>query len=745
VKHAKNIAIGAALFTLAGIGCSDDSSGPLGNVDALIILQRPKRNDGGDIFQYTSYIPGARLIKLEPPTADGKITELCCSNAGAEFQQMDIMAYDLSFDAKSVVFSGRLSTQQSFGLFLLNLEDGSVTQLATDPARDYVSPLFLPGDKIFFVANDVVELGAPQFQDEYERGTTTQVGRINVDGTGLELGARNLSHRAHPSLASDGRVMMTEWRHLGGVNEGDLIFMNSDMTSQREAYGREGTGFSNSYLKAREISPGRYITIATARDRTLQAGVLLDVRLGFPSTSDGVLRADDQMSEAHASSVSLTPDVPSDREPSANTIGRYYDAFPLNAKEHPDLLVSWADGPVESGVLGEAGVDAVFGVYLYDSEHQQRHPILLDQDMWTVFARPLQARTAPPVASSAIDPKLAGTGLIGSMNVYDSTLHTFNPGEVFGVRIMEGFSSEGGGPRMFGTTMFEGHANIGLARVQTDGSWMANVPANVPVHLQAVDVYGMSLFNEPVWISVRGGESRVCGGCHEDRAKTTVIDPGLTMAFHDIKSAMSATPRQQRVATDIDLGNANLITTGMTAQQTLDATDKLVGMAWDKAVQPMFNGRCTGCHDGTPGPANPSYQIVDPATNTVVFAFTFNLTATPVMIPGTEGPQTYPASYVSIAGVDMEAVERLHLMITGDYKTYAEPMNSRGSLIVQKLNPMQVYPAPTTQRAFTTTAHSVDAGGVGYSELTQAEFLRLILAIDNGLNYYARENSAQHD
>jgi hypothetical protein len=298
---------------------------------------------------------------------------------------------------------------------------------------------------------------------------------------------------------------------------------------------------------------------------------------------------------------------------------------------------------------------------------------------------------------------------------------------------------------MFGTSMFEGHANIGLARVQTDGSWMANVPANVPVHLQAVDVYGMSLFNEPVWISVRGGESRVCGGCHEDRAKTTVIDPGLTMAFHDIKSAMSATPRQQRVATDIDLGNANLITTGMTAQQTLDATDKLVGMAWDKAVQPMFNGRCTGCHDGTPGPANPSYQIVDPATNTVVFAFTFNLTATPVMIPGTEGPQTYPASYVSIAGVDMEAVERLHLMITGDYKTYAEPMNSRGSLIVQKLNPMQVYPAPTTQRAFTTTAHSVDAGGVGYSELTQAEFLRLILAIDNGLNYYARENSAQHD
>ena len=42
-----------------------------------------------------------------------------------------------------------------------------------------------------------------------------------------------------------------------------------------------------------------------------------------------------------------------DRVPSADTVGRYYDAFPLNAKDKPDLLVSWADGPVESGVLGE--------------------------------------------------------------------------------------------------------------------------------------------------------------------------------------------------------------------------------------------------------------------------------------------------------------------------------------------------------------------------------------------------------
>ena len=72
MKHLKSIAIGAALFTTAGIGCGgDDNSGPLGSVDSLVILQRPKRNDAGDIFQYTSYIPGAHLVTLSPPTADG--------------------------------------------------------------------------------------------------------------------------------------------------------------------------------------------------------------------------------------------------------------------------------------------------------------------------------------------------------------------------------------------------------------------------------------------------------------------------------------------------------------------------------------------------------------------------------------------------------------------------------------------------------------------------------------------------
>ncbi|HEY1555232.1 MAG TPA: hypothetical protein VGF94_10410 [Kofleriaceae bacterium] len=773
----KSIAIGAALLTTLGVGCSgEDNSGPLGNIDSIVILQRPARNDTGDIFQYTSYVAGARLVKLSPPTAAGTVTVLCCDQAGPDFANIDISGYDISFDASEIVFSGKLSDNDNYGLFRLTLADGTVKQLSTDPGRDYVMPVYLPGNKIFFTTNSVVsntttDPNPLQHRDEYERGTTSQMGTINIDGSGEALGPRNLSHRALPSLASDGRIIFTNWDHLGPENAGHLMFMQSDMTDLREAFGKEGSGVSNSTLKAREIAPGRFIAIATDRDRTLQAGALIDVRLGMTSTdSDGNLRADTAMSEAHATSVVLTPDVPLDRTPSADTIGRYYDAFPLDAKESPQLLVSWADGPVESSTLDAAGVNANFGIYEYDSVTGERHPIFDDPNMWDIFARPLVARDAPPVTNSQIDQTLgASQAEIGAMNVYDSTLHTFTPGEVFGVRVMEGFSSEEGFPEMFGTTMFEGHAGLGVARVAADGSWLAKVPANVPLHLQTVDVYGMSLFNEPVWFSARPGETRVCGGCHEDRAATTVIQPGNTDAAQvGPTDAMSMVPRATRMTTVADTTDANLIKTdgSLDAAYLPAGIEKIVGVSWGSAdpttggtgsVQQVFNDHCVSCHGADNRAGVAPYTITNPLTMESV-TWTFRLDGAPIPAalqalntsPGMT-PQSWSASYYSVAGPDMEAVERNNLVISGNFKVYMNPEDAAHSILVQTVNPTVLFPAPcdassgaSCQRAFTTTPHqqesTVTALG-GYTELTPTEFYKLILAADMGVNYYARENN----
>jgi hypothetical protein len=738
----KSIALGAALAAAAsGVGCGSDD-GPLSNVDSLIILQRPKRNDMGDIFTYTSYKAGARIVKLSPPTADGKLEVICCDKFPG-FENVDISGYDLSFDAKEIVFSAALSNTQRYGLFVMNLTDGSAPeQLPTDPGRHYISPIFLPGERVMFTTDNLDEANARQFLDEYERGVTLQLGRINRDGSGEELAPRNLSHRTFPTLVSDGRVMFTQWDHMGGLNAGHLMFANQDMRELREGFGKEGTGASNSSYKVREISPGRFVAIASSRNRTVQSGALIDIRLGTVVTNKGVVSAADRATEANATFKVLTPDVPRGNEPSPERVGRYYDAFPLNAKDSPDLLVSWSDGPVESSVLSSAGLSANFGVYLYDSQ-RNRLPILDDPEMWDIFPRPLQARTAPPVVGSATDAKLNGQAQIGAMNVYESTMKNFAPGSLYGVRVIEGFSSEEGFPRMFGTSMFEGQASLGVAPVRPDGSWLATVPANVPLAVQAIDVFGMAQLPETVWFSAAKNESRVCGGCHEARDSSTVIDPGLTDA-----AAIGPTPmfglstRAQRQSALADLTNPNLISTAPGGKAA--GHDKLMGMAWNVAIQKVLNDKCVSCHDGNNTAGVAPYTLTDPVSGQTV-SWTFNLSETklPLQIAGMDLAGEWPASYFSLAGPDPEAIDEANLVIGGNYKAYTKPQNARESLLMEKLNPTQLFPEPnTTRRAFTTVPHSVNPqGGTRYTELTPTEFYKLILAIDHGMNYYARENN----
>jgi len=743
----KGIALSLALASgVAACGGSND--GPLGDVQALVILQRQARNEMGDIFQYTSYMPGARIIKLSPPTADGVQTTICCDQDAA-FSEVDISGYDLSFDATvdengvshgQLVFAAKRNSSETYGLFMMSLETGAIEQLPTDAGRDYTSPVFLAGGKIAFTTNEVVEPGAPQHRDEYERGTTLQLGFMNQDGTGEVLGPRNLSHRVFPASRSDGRVMFTQWDHLGGQNAGHLMMTNPDGTGLREVFGKEGTGITNSYLKAVEVSPGRVVAIGTSRDRTVQAGTILDIRLGTPRTlandetingiswPKGSVVAEIGQSEANATFRNYTPNVPTDRSPSVNQVGRYYDVYPLNANDYPDILVSWADGPVESGTLGAAGLTADFGVYLFDTKRGTRLPIL-NSPMWDIFAKPLRPRGAPqPIA--AIEPdQYAGSGtLLGSMNVYDTSLApVLATGSMYGVRVMEGFSSEEGFPEDFGTTEFEGHAELGVAPLADDNSWAAVVPANIPVHVQVVDKFGLARKTEPVWTSGRVGEARVCGGCHEDRTKVTPTQPGLLHAVVQgtgPAQMFQDTPRNSRMSTNY-------------------TRDGVMGVPWDAAVQPIFDSACLSCHDS--GSTNGwSVLLVDQATGMSV-PFSFSLSSAPVNIALGELMITgYSESYISMAGFMMEDLREAGITIMpvrGTYKPGMLPLDYASSETAKRLNPVQQFPTQNTNvRVMMPGDPNIDAvhNNLG---LTADQHYILQLAADMGVNWFARENN----
>jgi hypothetical protein len=738
----KSLAI-AALFAgpLLGAGCEEGQSNVLGGVQAIAYISS-EPVEPGNVFDYANAGTNGNIFTLTPPSASGVKKNLTNWTGGA------IHSMDLSFDAREIVFSGQAPGEDHYHIFRINVdgsnpcdaEKGKVSIGAcqiTDGANDEVYPIYLPGGRIFYTTNKSVEgPEVPQFRDEYERATTSQVGVMSKDGSDQILGPRNVSHRVSPYLRSDGRILLTEWRHLGEVNEGDLITMNQDLTGVREAFGREGNGITNAYLHAKEVAPGKVVTIGTSRDRTFQSGKIVLVDLGGAALSD--------QSEARSSYVDLTPDVPGDREPSFPHIGRYYDATLVGDVADLQLLVTWADGAVETETLAAAKASPDFGIYVYDGKSHERKPVVNEVGKWEFSPIAIVQRAEPVQLKDSFEAEDTQSTLISALNVYDSTIFpNLVKGSVKKVRISEGFSSEEGFPNMFGLTEFDGMARLGEVDVGSDGAFKALVPPNVPVRLQLIDKYGMAVgtdgdvmngsnASEPLWIQGRPGEARMCGGCHEDRTKTPAVAPG-------------SLPLQA-------LGAAAFDFPGKLRQERKSDTytyEQVMGVPWDKALQPIFDEKCVACHDGSAGAANPSYSLMD-VTDMVSFSFTFDLTSKPVELNFGDQMYTYSASHVTLLGPSMALREKQVVVTSGEIKTYVEPGSARGSDVIRRLNPPARFPAvDLNDRAFgAMPQHPADVGtynGVDGTrpefQLTPDEYYLLILMADNGGQYYARENA----
>jgi hypothetical protein len=366
--------------------------------------------------------------------------------------------------------------------------------------------------------------------------------------------------------------------------------------------------------------------------------------------------------------------------------------------------------------------NAQFGIYLLSEG--RRYPLFDDPKMWDVMPRPLKARDyVLPVTPT---PSTSGekSFVVGALNVYESSVFgNLARGSVEKVRLLEGFSAEEGFPDMFGLSEFDGQSRYGEVPVYADGSFSAKVPANVPLHMQLIDKFGMSVASEDIWLSGRPGEQRFCGGCHEDRAKNTLISPGNTEA--GVKGPINLdTPRSTRISTDYSY-------------------DKIRGVPWNLAIQPIFDAKCVSCHNGdATRPGNRSYTVTDATTGTMQ-TFTFDLRghAVPLMVGERRGEYDYPASYISLLGLEMEFGENdvtIAVVGGGTMPTYVTPGSAKNSMLVRKLNPPQRFKTvDAAVRAFPGASHPADVGG---QELTVDEYYRIILNIDMGAQFFFREN-----
>lgn len=753
--HAVTVFGLASFFALAG-GCSNSASPSSGadigaGVQSLLFIKRQTTTTqngnvtvdvaggNGQVLDYQRYVPGGSLNLLSPARADGAVTNLT-----KDFPQADFNGADVSFDAGQAVFSMKRDDNDHYHLYTVRLAPGPDGKFEmhqkTAGEWDDINPIYVPGAHgglIAFVTNEMYTAMGTR-ADEYEHAREAlQLATISVDGGDADrhLFAQNLSHTVAPFLRHDGKIGFSQWEHFGPINDVKLRLVNPDGTQQLAIAGQhanqQGQGKpGDSLFTVKEFSPNVMIGIVTARDRTIHAGALvrIDARnhndpvcLDAAAYTNGGVVGHACLDEENVQYEVLTPDVPTGSDPSP--VGRYREPSLL-----PDgrVLVSWAGGPVND--LNEQSLTPPdFGVYVYDPKTGKNQLVYNDRATWDLNALAVVARPEPPPIGAI--QKVADSTIpahIGSVDVTQTSLNEVVDGAQFSnaaladalkrgavsVRVIEGFSSEAArGVTMFGLTMFEGAAVLGEAPVYADGSWLADIPSYLPVHLQPIDEYGLAIRNQQLWIQGMPDENRRCVGCHESRTGQGV--PG-------------------------GFGQNPTVAEQKGAQAFTQAIADRKEYPWDKKVQPILDAKCAGCHNAT---TTGHYYITrtDPLTaqKTTYTIPTLDLTSAPVTAYYDKRVASWPASYVSIffpAALEMGP----RIMISGTIPPkWGIPGSARASALTQKLN----LRGPDGTTAWPLAANPLHPEDKGV-QLTDDERKTIaVYPMDLGGQFYSRQNT----
>ncbi|HEU4580893.1 MAG TPA: hypothetical protein VFS67_21690 [Polyangiaceae bacterium] len=751
---------GAAL----GTGCSSDGTTPAGSasnggVDEIVyaVRQHTTVDDEGNVqidvaggmgqvMDYRRYVPGARIEVRN--LATGATRNII---AGDEYALADVVGIDVSFDAKELAFSMRRGgDDQHYHIYVANLKpqngDYAIRQL-TFGDRDDMQPLWLPGGKIAFVTNQAyTDMGTRA--DEYEHGRdVTQLGTITRDGGDADrkVCSQNLSHTVNLFSMQSGKIGYSRWEHLENVNDLKVMAVNPDCTKM-VAVATQHEKYWNSMVQVQETKDANvFIGIATNREGTIQAGALMKIDARAEAAAD-------VLDEESARYELLTPGVPVDNSPSPVNVGRYRTPYVM-----PDgrILVSWAKGFVND--LDEMSLSPPdFGLYIYNTENHTNELVVNYEDSWELDARPVLPRAEPPILSSVQTSDDASLpARLGSIDVKTTSLFSLHGNTVSGaqfedtplddalrsatrVRIIEGFSSEGApGVTMFGLTMAEGAALIGEATVREDGSWLAEVPPYVPVHLQPIDEFDLMIRSQTTWIQAMPGESRVCGGCHERRTEAFKPSQGtLTLAAADPQNFMQ--PVSERLEYPWDKANA-----GKESNE----------------IQALLTSKCASCHNETTNGSGPQefYTVTmtdeETGTQTPYTLPRLDLSDRPITVTYDRQVASWPASYVSLfypATLEMDMAMGAELTSGTAPPAWARPSDARNSALIEKLNISDWKNENRTAWALgaafsdarikggTRTLHPEDVGVT----LTRDERVKLIRAIDMGGQYYSRQNTS---
>ncbi|MEI6676469.1 MAG: hypothetical protein WCO57_14965 [Verrucomicrobiota bacterium] len=501
--------------------------------DQVLFVKRHTYNSNHYYTEFinSSWQPGGNLCALN--LKDGSVREVVAELQGGVFER-----FDLSFDAKRVVFAWKKGPQDGYRIYEVNLDGTGLRQLTfpqTDDAElvrqyrvsghyhhgtDDMQPCYLPDGGIAFISTRCQYGILCDGPDDF---TTTVIYRMDGDGKNLRKLSNSSVSEASPVILPDGRILYTRWEYVdkGAVSVKGLWTMRPDGSGSAEVYGND-IALPPTLIYGRPIPEVANHYVVMGVPHCPQNGVGTVIRLDMNRD----IRSREPMTY-------MTPDVDiraeggfAFRKPDGSWVndgggrGRLFkDPYPLSDKLF--LVAHKPEGPPWNAANG-------YGLGLLDDKGSVTS-IYQDPAISCWLPYPVKPRPVPPVTATSVNAALAANNQAACMvsDVYHG-LENVQRGEVAYLRILEQVPRPWAARRYWGGDEYDQqhvcitkdtHLGLkvlhGVVPVEADGSAYFVVPASANIILQVLDKNFMALQTERTFVDYIPGEVRGCVGCHE--------------------------------------------------------------------------------------------------------------------------------------------------------------------------------------------------------------------------------------
>ena len=542
---------------------------------------------------YTEYVnakwtPGGSLCVLS--LKDGSVRDVVPQLKGGVFGR-----FDLSFDAKRVVFGYKKAPLEGYRIYEVNVDGTGLRQLTFPPANetelvksyqvtklyhhgtDDMHPCYLPDGGIAFISTRC-QYGV--LCDSPDNFTTTVLHRMDAGGGNLRQLTHSALSEAAPVLMEDGRILYTRWEYVdkGAVSVKCLWAMNPDGTGSSEVYGNT-LSLPPTLIYGRPIpgQAGKFVVCGTPHYPQNGVGTIIRLDTNQP------IRTRDPMTYITAGTDIRSEggfDFRSGDGPWQRDRAGHGPLFrdPLPISDQFFLVAHKPAGPVWTDRNS-------YDLYLLDEKGNARC-FHRDKTISCWQPMPLRPRRPVPVLASRPDSELVkkGQALCIVTDVYHGLVGV-KRGEIKHIRVLEQVPRFWSTRRRWGGDGYDQqhvcitkdtHLGLkvqhGIVPVAPDGSAHFVVPAERNISLQALDGNYMAVQTERTYVNYMPGEQRSCIGCHETPKDAPANLASTTaMALQHSPSLPGPQPGEAR------------------GRRTLH---------YPRDVQPVWDKHCVSCHSG---------------------------------------------------------------------------------------------------------------------------------------------------